>query len=65
MSDERRVSIKDFGAVGDGVADDSAAWLEAINDLLPEGGALFLPPGTYDLTLLELREPIEDDREDS
>ena len=43
------VSVKDFGAVGDGVHEDTGALQAAIN-LLPEGGRLLFPPGTY-LTL--------------
>ena len=36
-------SVRDFGAQGDGVADDTAA----INAALSTGGAVFVPPGTY------------------
>lgn len=39
------ISVKDFGAVGDGVADDSAAIQAAINS----GKALWWPDGTYRL----------------
>jgi hypothetical protein len=37
------VSVKDFGAVGDGVADDTAA----INAALTASNAVFFPAGTY------------------
>lgn len=37
------VSVKDFGAVGNGVADDTAA----INSALLTGGAIFMPAGAY------------------
>jgi hypothetical protein len=40
------VSVKDFGAVGDGVADDSAAIQDAV-DSLASGGTLVFPFGTY------------------
>jgi len=40
------VSVKDFGAVGDGVADDTAA----INAALLASPAVFLPTGTYKTT---------------
>ena len=42
------VSVKDFGAVGDGVTDDSGAIraaLDYINSI--GGGTVFLPKGTY------------------
>ena len=40
---EQTVSVKDFGAVGDGVADDTAAIQTAINT----GRAIYIPAGTY------------------
>ena len=40
------VSVKDFGAVGDGVTDDTAAIQAAINASVG-GGTLLLPVGTY------------------
>ena len=57
------ISVKDFGAVGDGVADDTAAIQNTIN-CCPTGGRVTVPAGTYfvrplvlksDMTL-ELRE---------
>lgn len=38
------VSVKDFGAIGDGVADDTAAINAAI---AASGGAIYFPAGTY------------------
>jgi len=40
------VSVKDFGAKGDGVSDDTAAIQAAINSL-PNGGIVYMPPGDY------------------
>lgn len=44
------VSVKDFGAVGNGIADDAAAIQLAINSLPTSGGIVLFPPGTYRLT---------------
>ena len=41
------VSVKDFGAVGDGVADDSVAVQAAINAVETFGGTLVFPSGKY------------------
>ena len=40
------VNVKDFGAVGDGVHDDTQAIQAAINSL-PSGGTVYLPQGSY------------------
>ena len=42
------VSVKDFGAVGDGVADDTAA-IQAANAEVATGGILYFPQGIYKL----------------
>lgn len=43
------VSIKDFGAVGDGVTNDTAAFTTALAyvDSLPAGGTIYVPQGIY------------------
>jgi len=41
------VSVKDFGAVGDGVANDAPAFQAAINALPASGGRVRIPSGTY------------------
>jgi len=40
------VSVKDFGAVGDGVADDTAE-IQAAITAMALGGIVYFPPGTY------------------
>jgi hypothetical protein len=50
------VSVKSYGAVGDGVADDTAAFVNALNFLASRvnasvgGGTLFVPQGIYKIT---------------
>ena len=46
---EQYVSVKDFGAVGDGVADDTTAIQDAI-DAFPNGVTVYFPRGTYRVT---------------
>lgn len=41
------VNVKDYGAVGDGVTDDSTAILAAIAALPSSYGVLYFPPGLY------------------
>lgn len=48
------INVKDYGAIGDGVADDTAALNAAL--LAATGGTLYIPEGTY-LTSLGLRIP--------
>jgi len=49
------LSVKDYGAVGDGVTDDTASIQAAINDAATAGGnVVFFPPGTYAVTQLTL-----------
>jgi len=43
-------NVKDFGAVGDGVADDTAAVQAAIDEICDAQGILLFPPGTYALS---------------
>jgi hypothetical protein len=39
-------NVKSFGAVGDGIADDTAE-IQATIDATPAGGVVWFPPGTY------------------
>lgn len=41
------VSVEDFGAVGDGIVDDTDAIQNAINALATDGGILYFGPKTY------------------
>lgn len=50
------ISVKDFGAVGDGVADDTAAIHAAISSM--SSGILFLPKGVYRVTGISVNKPI-------
>lgn len=43
------IDVKAFGAVGDGVADDSAAINRALAAAAPRGGTVLFPPGVYRL----------------
>jgi hypothetical protein len=47
------VSVKDFGAVGDGVTDDTAAFQAAVN--AAEGKTLLVPFGSYKLNPIQLK----------
>ena len=47
---QESVSVKDFGAVGDGTTDDTAAIQAAFNSVPAVGGNIFIPAGTYKLT---------------
>lgn len=46
------VNVKNFGAIGDGVTDDTPAFLDALDILLNtfEKGVLYCPSGTYKIT---------------
>jgi len=41
------VSVKDFGAVGDGATNDTAAIQASVNYIAATGNNVFVPPGTY------------------
>ena len=56
-SESVAVSVQDFGAVGDGVTDDTIAVQTAIN-CLPKNGRLFFPKGRYLVAPLCLKSHI-------
>jgi len=43
----RTNNVVDYGALGDGATDDTAAIQDAIDDLPPNGSILYFPAGTY------------------
>lgn len=51
------VNVQDYGAVGDGVTDDSAAVQLAV-DATPAGGTLVFPIGTYKANTIKLTKSI-------
>ena len=54
-----QVSVKDFGAVGNGVANDKSAIQSAINSLGSSGGSIYFPHGDY---LIDSQILIDEDR---
>lgn len=42
-----KINVKEYGAVGNGTTDDSAAILKALNAALSSGKTLYFPSGTY------------------
>ncbi|NWM59921.1 hypothetical protein GY645_25075, partial [Escherichia coli] len=44
------LNVQWFGAVGDGIVDDHAAFIAAHDALLPEGGTILVPKGYYRLS---------------
>lgn len=50
------INVKDHGAKGDGIADDSGAIQAALNAVPVGGGLVYLPPGTYTIgTYLQIK----------
>lgn len=47
MIDGAVANVLDYGAVGDGVADDTAAIVAAVTYVKTNGGVLYFPPGIY------------------
>jgi Pectate lyase superfamily protein len=41
------ISVRTYGAMGDGVTDDSAAFTQALAAIPAPGAMLLIPPGTY------------------
>ena len=49
-SNARILNVRDYGAKGDGVADDTAAIQACANDLVFKGGVMYFPAGKYYIT---------------
>jgi hypothetical protein len=45
-----QISVTDYGAEGDGLADDTQAFIDAIDAVGPNGGMIFVPEGQYKIT---------------
>jgi hypothetical protein len=62
VDDDRQIVVdvvKDFGAVGDGITDDTKAIQQAINTTYEAGGGVILfPAGIYVVTSVDLKENI-------
>lgn len=52
------INVKDYGAVGDGITDDTVAIQKAIDYLNDNGGTLYFPIGTYCVSVLQNGESI-------
>lgn len=52
ISNNRVFNVKDFGAIGDGVVDDSVAIQAAIDAATTNGGIILYPTGTYKFATL-------------
>lgn len=57
LSESAALSVRDFGAVGDGVSDDTLAIKTAVN-CLPRNGRLYFPEGTYITAPINLKSHI-------
>lgn len=59
ITNNLQVNVREYGAVGDGVADDTRAFKDAIDDLAAKGGGnLFVPKGTYILHPIFLKPKV-------
>lgn len=52
------INVKNFGATGDGITDDTLAIQEATNYLNQNGGILYFPLGTYYVSVSDSKESI-------
>ncbi len=62
LMDNRKtwINVKDYGAVGDGVSDDTAAIQSAVNAAIAfGGGAVLFPSGTYQVVSVNIQHGLE------
>ena len=53
-------NVKDFGAIGDGQSNDTAALQEAIDKCNKNaGGEVVVPPGVYRISTLHMKSNVE------
>jgi len=50
MRGKTRLNVKSYGAIGNGIQDDTKAFQAAIDALPTDGGTVFVPPGSYLIT---------------
>jgi hypothetical protein len=55
---QESVSVKDFGATGDGTTDDTGAIQAAITAVTASNGSVYVPTGTYNITSLTITSSI-------
>lgn len=46
---KKTINVRDFGAKGDGVTDDTKAFIRALREFEQRGGSLYIPKGSYRL----------------
>jgi len=58
IASDGMVNVLDYGAIGNGIADDTAAFNAAIAAVPVAGGTVLVPPGTYAINILINRPKI-------
>ena len=56
---DNAISVLDYGAVGDGVTDDTAAIQEAVDSLGTDGGEVYFPTGNYAFKSITLKPRVK------
>ncbi|MGO0259323.1 glycosyl hydrolase family 28-related protein [Priestia aryabhattai] len=58
LAEKKVVNVKDYGAKGDGITDDTQAINAALDSIITEGGTIFFPKGTYILSSQISKKPM-------